>query len=412
MAKSLSKFFKTIRGVGLPLWKGKESSVGTSFLSLRYILNVPFSDLPIELWLGIFEYIDKHTLVSLTQVNQALCEVAEPILYNTVTLRWEIEITKFLRSVRSSPHRAGYVFSIALVDIDKQDQRIHEVLPSLLNSLQYLQYLRVEEIPGESTACCTAISSVRLPQLRTFVAGMRSFPSVLLDFLVAHQNLQEMDLCYTFVLDDPSKQPEGTVFSALRTLTCRTPFLNCRPPISTNLTRLYRPSFMLSQLPLLATHAGPQLVSLRLGNIFPLEHFQSWSLLDVVSNFPRLRFLHVDMTYEQTITPGLDTRLVDWYHERPGWLDRDLDGRPRLTLAWTYGQDVFRYVEVEVGWDRYLDDDAFHVLREWEDCVERVVYGVGGGPYTSTALGAMDGVERQLVKIEDKNMHEGYWKCV
>ena len=256
-----------------------------------------FSDLPVELWFEIFNRLDRHTLVSLTQVNRALCEVTEPILYNTVTLRWKIQVTGFLKSIRSSPSRAGYVLNITLVDIDKQDVRIHDVLPSLLNGLQHLQYLRVEEIPGDSTACCTAISSVRLPQLRTLVAGMRSFPSALLEFLVAHQNLQEMDLRYTFVLDEPSKPPESTVFSALRTLTCRTPFLNCRLPIPSNLAHLYRPSFMLPQLPLLAAHVGPQLVSLRLGNIFPLEHFQPWSLLDVVSKFPRLRFLQVDMTY-------------------------------------------------------------------------------------------------------------------
>ena len=79
-------------------------------------------------------------------------------------------------------------------------------------------------------------------------------------------------------------------------------------------------------------------------------------------------------------------------------------------VAWTYGQEVFRYVEVEVGWNRFLDDGAFFVLKEWEDCVERVVYGVGGGPYTSTALDTMNGVERQLVKVEDKEMHDDYWK--
>ena len=105
---------------------------------------------------------------------------------------------------------------------------------------------------------------------------------------------------------------------------------------------------------------------------------------------------------KQTITPGLDTRVVDWYQQRSAWLGRDFGGRSRLTLAWTYGQDVFHYVEAEDGWDRFLDDGAFCVLREWEGCVERVVYGVGGGPYTSTVLGTVNGVEKQLVKFIPK----------
>lgn len=59
-----------------------------------------------------------------------------------------------------------------------------------------------------------------------------------------------------------------------------------------------------------------------------------------------------------------------------------------------------------------MDDGALQVLREWGDCIERVVYGVGGDTYTSTILGTVEGVERQLVKTEDTNMHEDYWKCV
>nr|VWO97806.1 Beta-xylanase (EC [Ganoderma boninense] len=294
MPKSLNKFLK----------------------AMRVVVGLLPSHLPIELWLQIFDHIDKHDLISLTQVNPALCGVAEAVLYHTVTLRWEVEVNKFLESTRSRPRRAGYVVSITLVDIDKSDEHIHGVLPSLLNSLPHLQFLRVEEIPGEGIACCTAISRARLPQLRTLVAGMRSSPSALLDFLAAHENLQEVDLRYTFVVDEPSSRPiEGTVSPAVRTLTCRTPFLNCRPPIPSNLTHLYRPSFLLPQLPLLALHAGPQLVSLRLGSIFPLDRFRPWSLLDVVSRFPRLRFLQVDMIASHLgSTQGSSTGTKSGHH--------------------------------------------------------------------------------------------------
>lgn len=115
---------------------------------------------------------------------------------------------------------------------------------------------------------------------------------------------------------------------------------------------------------------------------------------------------------EQTMTPYLDTRIVDWYQGRPVGFHPDLNERPRITFAWTYGENLYhRREEYEAGWDRYLDDGAFQVLQEWGDCVERVVYEVGGR-YTSAILGTVDGMEGQLVKRDDGNMHDDYWKYV
>ena len=317
MAKSLIKLFKGIRGP--PLRKIKEIETGEFTLCSKCVcsllppklvretqtynrlaLNLPFIDLPTELWFEILSHIgDKHTLVCLTQVNRALCEVAEPALYNAISLQWDAtEINKLCYSIHSCPHRAGYVFNITLVHVDEEDVRLRDSLPSFLNSLQSLRHLRIEEIPSPNTDYCIALSSVRLPELRTFIASMRSTSTILLDFLAAHEKLQEIDLRTTYIYDEPLKSSGGTALrSSLRTLTCRTPFFSNQPPIPPNLTHLYRPAFLLWHLPLIATLAGPQLVSLRLGNIFPFEDFQPWSLVDIVSKFPRLRFLHVNMAY-------------------------------------------------------------------------------------------------------------------
>ena len=63
-------------------------------------------------------------------------------------------------------------------------------------------------------------------------------------------------------------------------------------------------------------------------------------------------------------------------------------------------------------WDHYLDDVALRVLREWDGCIERIVYRHSARPYSSVALKVTDAMERQLVKVEDTDMCDDYWKHV
>ena len=230
------------------------------------------------------------------RVNRKLCALIEVVLYAHVNLSWGPQVLLFYRSIRSCPRRAELVTEISFLASETRDEHLFDVFASLLGSLRNVQHLTLEQnrevVAGPPL---TAIAGVHLPQLRSFTADIRVEEKVLLDFVSAHDKLRELDLRYTFVIRDPSQHSVTIPHPSLKILTSRTPQLNSRAPAAPNLTHLYRPYLLIGQLDGIVSLLGPQLVSLRLGHSFPIEPFQPWSLQDVVSNFPRLRFFIVGM---------------------------------------------------------------------------------------------------------------------
>ncbi len=65
---------------------------------------------------------------------------------------------------------------------------------------------------------------------------------------------------------------------------------------------------------------------------------------------------------------------------------------------------------VAAAWHEFLNRTASEVLRDWDDCVERVVYRHTIIPYVSVALSG-DGMMR-LVRKQDREMRDDEWKLV
>ncbi|TBU40471.1 hypothetical protein BD309DRAFT_967388 [Dichomitus squalens] len=237
---------------------------------------------------------------------------------------------------------------------------------------------------------------------------MRVNQKDLLAFVVAHDRLREIDMRYSYIFPDDSQHAQVIPHPSLQILTCRTPLLSSQTPVPTNLTHFYRPYLLSRQLPGIVALLGPQLVSLRVGECFPIERSSPWSLLDVVTNFPRLRFFHVEMFH--TSLPSLGTTLVDWFRDRQA--SRVLIARPKIVLAWTNKQQFLRTEKQEIEWDQYVDKFAVRVLTEWDNYIERIIYRHSARPYISVTLDAAGGMGGQLVKAEDTDMRDDYWKHV
>ena len=81
-----------------------------------------------------------------------------------------------------------------------------------------------------------------------------------------------------------------------------------------------------------------------------------------------------------------------------------------LVLAFARPRHEGHGVWVVAGYRRFVSKAVPEVLREWgRDVVARVVCTVGMGTYESSTV---DEEGLRLVRVVDRNMWEGSWRCV
>ncbi|KAM5537743.1 hypothetical protein V8D89_008511 [Ganoderma adspersum] len=387
--------------------------------------------LPTELWIEILKKVPRGTLAQLMVVNRSLCEVAEPILYRSITLMWNAtQGQKFRDSITSCPRRALLVIDFTFIRLKGMDDSLVE-LPHLLMALQNLRSVRLV-ISTAAAGDCDGVFDVRLPHLHSFATTVdigADAQAPFFAFLTAHPELDALDFRFSNPPDLPAAELQAHLalrpFSSLRALACSSHFLNSRAPVLASLTHLHRMVYIASEVAHIAALLGPQLLSLRLEGSLDLgvagaaKTELRWSLAEVAARFPRLRYLQVDMPYREQ--PYLDTGVVDWLSPRPaaaathGPPDAAATPAQKLTIAWTYGE---RFWSGFGGWgaayDAFLDGAALQCLNGWRGYVERVVYERSRKPYPMVSVALKPGIHgggEEVVRVQDADIGWGdYWK--
>ncbi|TBU29203.1 hypothetical protein BD311DRAFT_721121 [Dichomitus squalens] len=264
--------------------------------------TTPVTDLglPIELWIQVLRSASRGTQAKMMLVNRPLSEIAESLLYHSVTLTWNIDVPKFSQSIASCIRRASLVIDIHILQIKPLgDNRVPALLPYLIGTLQNLRTMTLKMTVARM-ASCDDILHIRLPHLRSFTCNMNiNSDEVFFNFLTAHEDLVELDLGFTYppnlpgVEDRLDKKP----FSSLHTIACSSRWLNSRLPVLHNLTHLYRTGYIATEVAHIATLLDPQLISLRLRGrriLTGWDRTEPWSLHEVATKLPKLRYLQID----------------------------------------------------------------------------------------------------------------------
>ncbi|KAI1792630.1 hypothetical protein LXA43DRAFT_1131835 [Ganoderma leucocontextum] len=379
-------------------------------------------DLPVELWLAILGHItDKATLAVLTQVSRTFCHEAEVRLYHTVAFDFDPVIYRFCESITATPRRATLVAGFHLMAIENAYGSTLAVLFPVLQSLLNLEYLTLNISLGsgldayEEQRKLKAILSLRFPLLRGFAThGALAAHPQSLRFVQEHPLLEELQFDGSYS-EAWVQGISSAHLASLRALACRAWFLHDDCPVLTTLTHFHATSLYPGGLARIAGLLGKHLVSLRVSHCVPFvsQPSEPMALNEIASEFPRLRFLQLDM--EHRVKPYVSKQPVGFIAGARSKSENAALGRApraRFTLALVYSRPQAHAVDMNVAaaWHEFLNRTALRVLRDWDDCVERIVYRHTIIPYVSVALSGGDGT--RLVRKQDKEMRDDEWKFV
>ncbi len=273
---------------------------------------IPSVVLPPELWLEIIAHVqDAATLSALMRVNRAFYDMTERYLYHTVMLNRDSVALRFCTSVSVSPHHANLVRCLHLPGIGGPMLHGHNgrLFLSTLSSLHNLEHLTLRLFDGvERSGAISAkvfqkIVSMRFPLLRGFSTNLSVYVFPMgLTFFLEHPLLEDLDIGFSPVSHVRTDGLANFQFGSLRSMACGAWFLHDRFVVPPTLTHYHARDLDLEpgELPRIARLLGRQLVSLRVSERFAYHHEQrggphAVTLDELVSLFPRLRFLQLDM---------------------------------------------------------------------------------------------------------------------
>ena len=255
-------------------------------------------ELPVELWMEILSFIpDQRTLARVMRVNHAFHDIAGCALYRTIAMKGDRAMALFNKSLELRP---GREHSVTQLDVTQLYFGHKHTFLSTLSNLRYLTLMSTTSAECPSQGNCDYILAMRFPFLRGFTTNFPIYSMDRLDaFLAAHNHLDELDVAHSYFVHDSGFEdfttpcPPKLPLTSFRVLGYHSPFLlDQRMSTPPSITHLYRPVCSPVELHLIT--GLRQLVSLRLGPDFG-EWRTQWSPHTVVDNFPRLRFLQVDM---------------------------------------------------------------------------------------------------------------------
>ncbi|KAL1949958.1 hypothetical protein VTO73DRAFT_8839 [Trametes versicolor] len=370
----------------------------------------PSLQLPLELWSEVFSYLEAGDLAGVARLCIPLRAEAEKVLYRSVSLT-SYKIVLFHRTISSSPRHAALVRYVEVFIYEELDPHIPECLAQTLAANMPLRYL---SICGSRRAMwdhaiiryCKTIFDIRFPDLHGFCTNLSQtmFPGIL-DFVQAHPGLKELHM----EMEDLRLPTNLPVSPSVQKLTCFPRFVKGRLLHGglRDLTHLHLGRFSYGDLKVLAETLGAQLVSLRLGTQVNASPIKPWTIGDIGTKFPRLRFVQVDMGMH-TLGPGMRNRPIDWQAKSEAKCTPP-PAPSELTIVWTYPHQDGVILSSAAAWHLFLNKVAFDVLVQWTPYVRRIVYRHTIIPYVSATL---DQDHTRLVKTKDVEMSTEYWKYV
>ncbi|KAI1792631.1 hypothetical protein LXA43DRAFT_329883 [Ganoderma leucocontextum] len=392
--------------------------------------------LPPELWLEIIGHVkDIATLSMLARVNCALHDIAERDLYHTITLERDSVILRFCTSVSVSLHHATLVTRLHLPNVGGQVLHGHSsrLFLSTLTSLHNLEYLTLRLFDGlERSGIVSAkvfqdMVSMRFPLLRGFSTNLSVYILPIgSTFFREHPLLEDLDIRLSPVSHARTDGLAHFQLGSLRSIACGAWFLHDRFVFPPTLTHYHARDMDLEPgaLPRIGRLLGQQLVSLRVSERFAYHQEQpagrhAVMLDELVTLFPRLRFLQLDMHF--VADPYINKHIVNCTAEcsSSGASNVRRPRRPRretrLTLAWACDRRPWTSrVNTDLApseWNGFLKSTALEVLHSWDDYVERIVYRHTVAPWMWMSVSLSEEGPWPICK-ENIQMKDEQWKLI
>ena len=241
-------------------------------------------------------------------MNRAFRRIAEPILYHAVEVTSDEDVFKVYNAVTSNARLALLIRVFRARDVDGLDERVAITLSALIQALQGLESLTLNRFHLHGLfggmLVLEALTQLNSPRLREFETGLTIRPTILMRAFAAHPGLEHVDISRGYIVDEPSVIVSLPIH--LRSFACASGdlqyMLTSALPLSATLSRLHVRNYDYNTLTCTGKLLGTHLVSLRLSTSAGVrfQHSsisQPWMLDEIAREFPRLRFLQVDMGY-------------------------------------------------------------------------------------------------------------------
>ncbi|KAI0750253.1 hypothetical protein C8Q80DRAFT_1269985 [Daedaleopsis nitida] len=337
---------------------------------------------PLEIWREIFENVGhQRDRAALMRVCRSFRPEARAVLYKIVTLRSHSQARKFYFTVLQFPELASMTLVLTTSAVTMwEGVRMPTFLPVLFELLANVRRFSLEYFVSRPEEVCRPDRALHLnsrwfPRLKTFTTTLAlSLEHGFNAFLREHPGIEEMYVGNAGYAAECNMPEFGLPVNlpALEVLSCTPSMLFDNLSYTRSITHLDLYRSTQDVLARTADLVGSQLVSLRLSRT---EYTgKSWMLYDVITKFPNLRFLHVDMGVPPNLPasrPYVNLQPINWY-EKINLYACDVPPR-NLHVVWSYTQER-NQEKYASSWRSFLVGTSLEVLTAWRPYVSIITF--------------------------------------